>query len=360
MLSRLAPQHVPVVLSPDLIRCVVNNLSGEKNFLHKAACGLTEALGKIAQERMWMRIAILAQLANNVSHFDRVTKSNTVDTLLGGLDTAGVEEYVAHLQGLFLDCSGIAAEPRSTVTDPVSAHRIWVVDQLLALVKHHRVPKTEAWLMDVSEFMLKHGFFSWDETLASPPLSDSVTKVCRDRFVSLLAELSVMAPPHLAVPGERAPRALDGTTKDGMLWVWHLTQVVDKTRAEEGAALMVDLGEEQLAVRSKALAVVEGIHKQTKKRAKGNKAAVGMGPQSRAWELLLLQMGMQQLVEPTESTSVLEELMEVHARESQPETKTRATRGKKKAEEEEEEEEEEVESCALPLSVRCGSTSTVC
>ena len=110
---------------------------------------------------MWMRIAILGELANHVNHFDRVSKTRAVETLLSGLDEQGVAEYVAHLQQLFLDCRQVAEEPKSTAQDPVSSRRIWpnpnpnpnpnpdsgrriwVVDQMLALAKHPRVPKNE-------------------------------------------------------------------------------------------------------------------------------------------------------------------------------------------------------------------------
>jgi len=124
----------------------------------------------------------------------------------------------------------------------------------------------------------------------------------------------------------------------------HLTEHAEAMRKER--ALLTELDEEALEVRESALKVVAAIHKENKKKKSTKKDDTSaIGPMSRAWELLLLQMAMQQLVDVKESSSVLEELMEVHAKEAEklkPAKKKAAA--KKKTDEEEDDDEEEAES----------------
>jgi DNA polymerase phi len=41
----------------------------------------------------------------------------------------------------------------------IESRRAWALDQMLALVRNGSVPKEDAWVGDVLDFVLVHGFF---------------------------------------------------------------------------------------------------------------------------------------------------------------------------------------------------------
>lgn len=46
----------------------------------------------------------------------------------------------------------------------VDSLRTWGFDQLLLLIRNHSVPKEEAWIVRVLEFLLVHGLFSFEKS----------------------------------------------------------------------------------------------------------------------------------------------------------------------------------------------------
>lgn len=88
----------------------------------------------------------------------------------------------------------------------IEVQRGFVADQLLALVRNHRVPKDETWPLDAAKFLFVQGFCTVSTTKKLPtalkqyvrvptvPLSPATQKLCLERCYSILFELSSMSP----------------------------------------------------------------------------------------------------------------------------------------------------------------------
>ena len=101
--------------------------------------------------------SVLLQPLRTHGHFDRLTKTKTVESLLAAMDVTGVEEYVDHLGRLAMKPAskpGLGAEEE----DPTST-RIWVIDQFAMLIRNGAIPKTDSWVTKVLDFLLLNGLF---------------------------------------------------------------------------------------------------------------------------------------------------------------------------------------------------------
>lgn len=99
MLPRLDSTSLPFVFTPKFMRTFTNNLSSQKNFLHKAAKLIALEMSDIAKTNREIGFQIILQLSgkNGVQQFDKVTNSKTVESIAANMDVAGVQNYIDHL-----------------------------------------------------------------------------------------------------------------------------------------------------------------------------------------------------------------------------------------------------------------------
>ncbi|KAK9825628.1 hypothetical protein WJX81_000686 [Elliptochloris bilobata] len=112
LLPSLTAEHLPALLSPTFLRCLVNALSHADAHLHAAGRRLLDRLVAhvVAAPDPNARVAVAVALVRcSGGGFDRLTGTRTAAQLLQGLDCKGIDAYVQHLQALFL--CGAAALP---------------------------------------------------------------------------------------------------------------------------------------------------------------------------------------------------------------------------------------------------------
>lgn len=155
---------------------------------------------QVAASNKEVGFALVTQLLgkHGTPHFDRVTKTKTVETLLGTMDAAGVQSYITFLTNTFLRQSD-SASPKK-----VDTQRQWAVDQMHALVRSARIPKEEVWLLAVLEFFLVHAFFE----VKKVNRKSAFTEVCStplSLLPSLLQSMHTIHFPLFLCPGPRTP-----------------------------------------------------------------------------------------------------------------------------------------------------------
>jgi hypothetical protein len=106
-------------------------------------------------------------------HFDKLTKTDTIKTLLSKLDVEGAKSIIQYLQNLFEAPLANKIAP-SAEQDPkevkleqehtTDTQRVWAVDQLYSLTKLIKDQKEEEWVENIFAFLLFHGCFSVKET----------------------------------------------------------------------------------------------------------------------------------------------------------------------------------------------------
>ena len=107
ILPKLNADLIPFVFSKNFLRCLINNLSDKKSYLHKVARFAIGTLIKVAEEKKEVSFQIVLQLVGSNGHFnfDEITKTNLVGSLLGSLTSDGILDYSNYLFGIFLDQS---------------------------------------------------------------------------------------------------------------------------------------------------------------------------------------------------------------------------------------------------------------
>ncbi|KAG0348544.1 DNA-directed DNA polymerase [Podila humilis] len=350
VLPVLDEDQIPLVFTTNFMRCFVNNLSSEDRFLNKAAKHTLAAMHAKADSNEAVRLTLITQLLNENPNFDRVSRTKTVETLLGGLDVTHIQDYLQYLTKAFLHQDGSDSNSNNNMErgKRIDISRQWTIDQMFSLFRNSKVPREEGWIKSILEFYLVHAFFDIKKVdakskyaearvLPSPALSTATREHCRTRFYGMMAELSTMAP--LAAKKEQEEtdthhnysRKLNGTMLDGTFWCSSaLAMIVDLEKAKNFESL-VELGEEAAKAKKTALTLVGKIQEKSKKASKELK------PQYKAFELLFVQMILQLYVEPEDSTNILGELHECYDKVF---TTAKKANGKKAAVEGDEDEEE--------------------
>ncbi|KAF9185678.1 DNA-directed DNA polymerase [Haplosporangium sp. Z 767] len=317
VLPVLAEDQIPLVFTTNFMRCFVNNLSSEDRFLNKAAKHTMAAMHAKADTNEAVRLTLIIQLLDKDPNFDRMSRSKTVETLLGGLDISHIQHYLEYLTKAFLQQDGPDSNNMER-SKRIAINRQWTIDQMFSLFRNPKVPREEAWIKSIFEFYLVHGFFDIKKvdpkskyaeahTLPAPALSTATHEHCRNRFYSMMAELSTMAPLAAKKESEETEthnysRKLNGTMLNGTFWCSFALDMMIDLEKNKNFTCLVTLDESAAAAKKTALTLVGKVQEKAKKASKELKA------QYKAFELLFVQMVLQLYVEPEDSTNILGEL----------------------------------------------------
>ncbi|KAF9582128.1 DNA-directed DNA polymerase [Lunasporangiospora selenospora] len=361
VLPMLNKDQIPQVLTANFMRCFINNLSSEDRFLNKAAKHTMAAMHATANTNEAVRLTLITQLLEKSPNFDRISRSKTVETLLGGLDVSHIQSYLQYLTNAFLkQGDAVKSDEEDDASERnrrIDVNRQWVVDQMFTLFRNPKVPREEGWIKTILEFYLVHAFFNIKKVdskskyaeaqtaLPSPPLSNFTRELCRTRFYSMMAEMSTMAPLTPKKDHEEAEaaahghsRKLNGTMLDGTFWcTYALHMMIDlQTKQTKTFECIVILEDEAAAAKKSALSLVGKIQEKAKKGSNKELKA-----QYKAFELLFVHMILQLYIEPADSTNILGELHECYDKVFASASRSKKANGKKAAAQDEDEEEEE-------------------
>ncbi|KAG0052711.1 DNA-directed DNA polymerase [Gryganskiella cystojenkinii] len=358
VLPVLGEDQIPLVFTTNFMRCFVNNLSSEDRFLNKAAKHTMAAMHAKADTNEAVRLTLITQLLDKNPNFDKMSRSKTVETLLGGLDVSHIHHYLQYLTKAFLQHDGADSSSMER-GKRIDIARQWTVDQMFSLFRNSKVPREEGWIKSILEFLLVNAFFNIKKVdakskyveahvLPAPVLSAATREHCKTRFYSMMAELSTMAP--LAAKKEadetetvNFSRKLNGTMLDGTFWCsYALQMMVDLEKNKNFEALTV-LGDDAAKAKKAALTLVGKIQEKSKKASKELRA------QYKAFELLFVQMILQLNVEAEDSTNILGELHDCYDKVFAAGSKK--ANGKKAASKDEDEEEEELQPVEVIIDI---------
>jgi DNA polymerase phi len=126
-LARADQASVPYLFTPNFMRCFINHLASTDRYLHRIARSVAFEIQNIVQKTPALGMALLTQLTgeHGSRQFDRLTKTKTVESILGAMDTEGITKYIHHLLAQVNPTSGeyvvfIRATVLRTGTDRVS------------------------------------------------------------------------------------------------------------------------------------------------------------------------------------------------------------------------------------------------
>jgi DNA polymerase phi len=101
-LPLLPASQMPLIFTPNFMRCWINNLSSPDRYLHKVAQQIAKLVQDVIKENPKVGFTLLSQLVGKHGRpdFDKVTKTKTVEGIMGALNGEGVAEFVTYLQGV--------------------------------------------------------------------------------------------------------------------------------------------------------------------------------------------------------------------------------------------------------------------
>ena len=387
------------LFSHGFVRCLLNNLNKEDNYLHAAAeecldCVVAYCKAKdTPQQKRLSVIAALQRLGPN--RFDKVSKRNAVRELIGGLSVDDASGYMRELMGIFVHAPADGATraegaPGGELVG--NKRRLWALEQAVGLWP--KLPAaSQATLV---KFLVTHAFYQSDPNAAASkkgkkksagliedagvaPLAeplDGLREACAVRVSSLLernlkAQRASSAgkddkpaetkPAKKGKKGKKAadeeaeaePEAAKEAPADLLSVAADLCRAMDAEGS--GARLVDDMPRECADVRGSLFAALDKVADLAEKIGKGGAGADASVAAASAVAPLLRVLAVLQLGDWREFTPAIEDLPRcvddlVKAPEPKKGKKTPAKKGKKGKKEEEEEDSEE-EEAPKPMDV---------
>jgi len=196
-------EFIPGLFTQNLVRCLMNQLSSPKRFLHRAAGKTTKSIIGRAASEPESRIPILKALLTapyGDINFDRITKTKTVETLLSHSNHSDFKQLTAFFGELLL-------RPGSQDEKDAVSRRLVAADQIVSTVRNMHLESTDSGRHPSGTFLIKGildlfskcAYFDL-ETLPntnpgrpSPPISQSTRNIFRTRISSCIAYLVAKA-----------------------------------------------------------------------------------------------------------------------------------------------------------------------
>ncbi|KAH6918992.1 DNA-directed DNA polymerase [Coprinopsis sp. MPI-PUGE-AT-0042] len=300
-LKRVDQDSMPMLFTKNFMRSWINQLSKKDRYLHKIAQQTVGEVQAFVADKPQLGFAVILQLtgANGSQQFDKLTKTKTVESILANMNAEGIQNYVNFLSEQFTK-----GDEKSSQSD-VDSRRSWIIDQLNGLVRNGSVPKSDDWIKAVLNFLVVHGLFQIQKKkskssitalrdVPQPPLSPESRKLCRNRLLTCIGELTGQT---TVMKSDDKTTKSSASASDGELWLTKVLSTIQDLESDSKHVLLLnEVEEEDVALFSKVnellaqLRAVTGEHQESAKGA----------------ELLILALTVQQYCEEEQDPSSLE------------------------------------------------------
>ncbi|KAG8992223.1 DNA-directed DNA polymerase [Tulasnella sp. JGI-2019a] len=224
---------LPQFLTKNFMRTWMGHLSSKDKTLHKAARQVADDIkDAVEQDQEAGFSLVMALLGGTDGQFDRLTNSKTVESILGSMDAAGVQAYVDHL---VTQAYGAGPNTNDTTSeqDALNSKRLWAIEQLSSTLRSTVIPRDDAWILTVLQFLLLHGFFTVKKKNSHSsievlhrslrvPFPEEARTACRQQTYACLVHLS--SAHGKGRSGETSAPATSSAVPDGVSWT---SKVID-------------------------------------------------------------------------------------------------------------------------------------
>lgn len=266
---RKAPTSVtPHLFTKNFVRTWINQLAKKDRNLHKAALKLASTVQRVVKESPSTGFPLVIQLLgpDGSRDFDRLTNTKTVETILGHMQESQILEYVDFLKAIF---QGSSERDDKALLE---SDRQWVVDQYGMLIRSTIVPKSDAWVTSILEFLIKNGFFysrKAHKNKDGAELSDSARNACRLQLGQALADLSSQS---VAQYREAKSSKFNGRSASGELWNLIAVKTFKNLGKDKDLRPVFDIEENAVRARTECWSLLKSLE-----QIKGPKASLAHG-----------------------------------------------------------------------------------
>ncbi|KAI8619328.1 DNA polymerase phi-domain-containing protein [Chytriomyces sp. MP71] len=353
---------VGVLFSKSFLRCLINSLGkGDDAVLFKIAKATAKQISTISSTSRQIGLQVVFQLIGKNGHqrFDSITRTKTVESIVGSLNEVEVQTYVKYLMDMVVKggADGLKTDEAST-SKSIASTRMWALDQLHSLLKAPKIPKSEGWIQTVLRFLCVHSLFIVEKSgenvvaIEGGELGSTVREYCRGRFFAGLAEGNGIS--LLGADDKKLPA---GVMQNGEYWAYDLVQFIleldgkgsttpgKKSAASTGAPIVRavhSLEARSLEARNMAIKEITAFRTKVASLQKATPPDSNLIAQYKSFELLFAHVLLQVYTEPVDAVNILNELKscsDLVFTDNQPPVST--PNKKRKANEVEDEDEEE-------------------
>lgn len=303
-------EQVEPLFTPNLLRTLINQLSGEDRNLNKAAKKIISVIKILsaADNKSFITIPIVKSLLvgkNGSPNFDRLTNTKTVEELVNLVPQSQLGELVDMFSEIFIkpnidddkSSDGNALKQQKAI----DGRRQWALDYLLKIIRTRTKEKKNDtssswswinndseggldWIENIIQLLVKGGYISNGIKECDPELSQRSIDTCRDRLDSILKVIVGM------------PRKNNGS------WAYYVLQTITDLEQKQQQELINPFEDEELlTARDKAVKTVGKIHKK-------RKSPHIDGSELKAFELLFSLVLLRVYSSDTDAASVLDEV----------------------------------------------------
>ncbi|KAH8829665.1 hypothetical protein DL96DRAFT_1708785 [Flagelloscypha sp. PMI_526] len=184
------PAQGAQLLTPNLMRTWINHLSKKDRNLHNLAIQVANDVQAFVKQHPSTGLAFVTELDRGNVPFDRLTKSNTIQSILGSMDADGIKQ---HLESILAD----AYEKPSTVEPKLLESRMRrICDQASSLIHNGSVPKRDDWIEMVLHFLrfdAAPNLASQVKVIKSDLTTPETQKICRETLLKTLGDLNAQS-----------------------------------------------------------------------------------------------------------------------------------------------------------------------
>ncbi|TFK42972.1 DNA polymerase phi-domain-containing protein [Crucibulum laeve] len=304
-LKRVTKDSMPMLFTKNFMRSWINHLSHRDRYLHKIAQQTVTEVETFVKSNPQLGFALILQLTgvNGSQQFDKLTKTKTVENILTSLHADGIKNYIEYLFSQ-------VDEPENTEKSDIQAmngRRVWIIDQLGALIRNSRIPKTDEWIQSILDWLVIHGLFIVKKkstkspfialySTRRPAFSDDIQQSCRNRLLSCISDLNSQT---TTVKSGNKTTKTAAVASDGQFWVSRVLSTIQELEKDsKHISPLAEIDDSDKVLLSKAREVASRLQKVSSDRQEAAKGA----------ELLLLATTLQQYCATNEDDLDLETL----------------------------------------------------
>ncbi|CAA7265434.1 unnamed protein product [Cyclocybe aegerita] len=266
-LNRVNEASMPTLFTKNFMRSWINHLSKKDRYLHKVALQTATEVEEFVKDKPQLGFALILQLTgpSGSQQFDRITKTKTVESILGSLDANGIQCYIDYLLSQVDDVNSDAEH-----VSAINARRTWIIDQLGALIRNHKIPKEDRWIKSILDWLTVHGLFVIKKksskstiiplrSIPSPVFSDEHRRNCRNWLLLCLGELSAQT--TVLKQDDKTAKATAVAT-DGEFWIAKVVSTIQQLEDDQKhVSTLFEVDEEIAALRTKASGITDKLGK---------------------------------------------------------------------------------------------------
>lgn len=265
-LHRLPSNQLPMLFTKNFMRTWINQLSKKDRFLHKIARQVTNDVQAVVEKNPQTGFTLVLQLTgtNGSFHFDRITKTKTIENILTNMNGEGIKDYLNYL------LKQVNENEKSDSFSSVDARRNWIIDQMTCLIRRNSIPRTDEIVKTILEWLTTNGFFTILKnspkstnvtlhTLPEPSFTRELQKTCRSKLLACVADLTTI-PSGSDTENSKSSKAT-GIATDGETWLSKVLKTITELEKDTKHAKPVyDLDEDSKKSRDKAISFSRNVH----------------------------------------------------------------------------------------------------